>query len=245
MCCFSRPVISVASTKIFARASDAGRQYLVYSMDIEADEVLAMVLPIPVAQPAKEDAVHFIDMQAYPRFFRDLDSGFPSPPVADLAPEGIKSRGRETLEVHDVGDFVASFVPTRNDFSRLDEQFRLADNVWDKLPKYRTYGFAVFQLKPGRQSVQPMAFEFPRADPNRLFFPTVHIHDGRVHRDAEFDHALYAQKAGRENFTMWEESERLAGTFMEIENCKGLIKPDSHCYKKELHGMLKNDDTWA
>jgi hypothetical protein len=39
----------------------------------------------------------------------------------------------------------------------------------------------------------PMAFEFPCREPGLLYFPTVHIHDGHVHRSAQFDHELYCQ----------------------------------------------------
>ena len=104
----------------------------------------------------------------------------------------------------EVGSFVASFVPTVKDFSRLDEQFRLPDGTWDKLPAYKDYGFAVFKLKKGEQKVHPMAFEFPRADKTRLFFPTVHIHDGKVHDQAGFDHVLYCQ--GVDTRMRWRES---------------------------------------
>jgi hypothetical protein len=34
----------------------------------------------------------------------------------------------------------------------------------------------------------------------------VHIHDGDVHQEAEFDHVLYCQRMGQENLSHWEES---------------------------------------
>ena len=51
------------------------------------------------------------------------------------------------LRVHDVGLFEASFVPTLADFERLDPRFRLSPGVWEQLPQYRDWGFAVFKLK--------------------------------------------------------------------------------------------------
>ena len=47
-----------------------------------------------------------------------------------------------------------------------------------------------------------MAFSFPRHDPDRLFFPTVHIHDGHVYSVAQFDHSLYYQPddSGQSNY---------------------------------------------
>ena len=69
MCVFSGSVERVADTRIFARHR-AGRQVLVYEMTYAASSDLAMVLPLPVPQPAADDAVRFIALDGYPRFFR-------------------------------------------------------------------------------------------------------------------------------------------------------------------------------
>jgi hypothetical protein len=244
MCCFSRPVKLVADTSIFARGSKEGRQFLVYSMQLSAAEDLAMILPIPVPSESKEDAVRFINLEKYPSFFTDLRAGFPIPEAA-LATRnsGPKAAGLK-LKVIEVGSFEASFVPTVKDFARLDERFRLPEGVWDKLPQYKDYGFAVFKLKKGAARIHPMAFEFPRARPDQLFFPTVHIHDGKVHERAKFDHALYCQRAGNDNLqiTEWQESLQPAGLFMNLKNAQGLLEPDEHCYLKELRGQHRNED---
>jgi hypothetical protein len=248
MCCFSQPVISVSATNIFARASSKGRQFLVYSMSIKAKSNLAMILPLPVKTPAGEKDVEFIDLKGYPDFFADLHSGFlpPPPTLSASRGEAIPSDSSAKLEVVKVGDFEASFVPAAKDFSRLDERFRLPTDTWKKLPGYQTYGFAVFKLKPGAMTIHPMAFSFPRRDATTLFFPTVHIHDGKVHEKADFDHALYCQPHGDEHLSLgrdWAESAKLAGSFMRMEQAKGLIEAKQHCYKRELHGRLANRDT--
>jgi hypothetical protein len=246
MCCFSRKVQSVSATNIFARPAENGRQLLAYSMTLKAKEDLAMVLPLPVQAGSGEKAVTFINLKNYAGFFTDLRSGFPMP---ILNSKSLASRGdapaKLKLEVIQVGDFEASYVPTANDFSRLDERFRLPPGTWDKLPAYRDYGFAVFKLKPGSATIHPMAFSFPRADRSLLFFPTVHIHDGKVHPTAKFDHALYCQTGPEEELalTSWIESNRPAGTFMKTDEAKGLIDGERHCYMKELHGDLPNRDT--
>ena len=49
MCMFTRPVVSVADTRIFARLTGNGTQLLVYEMSYAAAGDLAMVLPLPVA----------------------------------------------------------------------------------------------------------------------------------------------------------------------------------------------------
>jgi hypothetical protein len=55
----------VANTRIFARSCAADHQVLVYSMTIDADSELAMILPLPIKPGALELDVHFIDMSAY------------------------------------------------------------------------------------------------------------------------------------------------------------------------------------
>ena len=248
MCCFSQPVKSVSATNIFARAGEGARQYLVYSMAIKAMQDLAMILPLPVETGAGEHAVEFIELKDYPEFFAELKSGFPEPRDKghwQLFQSGAISASRTKLEVVEVGDFEASFVPTIKDFARLDERFRLPMGVWDKLPAYQTYGFAVFKLKPGELTIHPMAFSFPRRDAKTLFFPTVHIHDGKVHSRAGFDHALYCQPLENQHLELggWRESNSHANSFMRVNQSKGVVQADQHCYLKEMHGRLANRDT--
>ena len=240
MCCFSGHVKEVADTSIFARASSGGRQFLVYSMRVDADEAMAMILPIPVPVGAAEDAVRFIDLEDYPELFEEMRSGYPVPPLTRAQGYAVRAL---ILEVVEVGSFVASFVPSIADFGRLDARFRLPAEVWDDLPMYEDFGFAVFQLKQGNQKVHPMAFEFPRADPQQLFFPTVHIHDGIVHPVADFDHALYCQRSGGEDVTAWEETADPAEAFMpNLARAQGIVDPAERCYRKTLHGAFKNED---
>jgi hypothetical protein len=244
MCCFSRPVDRVANTNIFARSSKDGRQFLVYSMTLSAKEDLAMILPIPVPKESKEDAVHFINLEEYPNFFADMLKGFPPPPAARSLGKVNSADAKAALPVVEVGSFEASFVPSVKDFDRLDERFRLPTEVWDKLPMYKDYGFTVFKLKKGAKTIHPMAFEFPRAKPEKLFFPTVHIHDGKVHGTAMFDHLLFCQRSETETdpILRWEESTQPARFFMKVDKSKGLLDPDGHCYKFGIHGRQKNED---
>src|SRR5580698_6782574 len=213
MCCFSLPVKSVSETRIFARPAAEGRQFLAYSMTIEAAQELAMVLPLPVKPESGEHVVNFINLKEYENFFDDLESGFPKPPPPPSERATFTSLGpvpatAAILDVMQVGDFEASFVPRVKDFARLDKRFRLPAGTWEKLPAYRDYGFAVFKLKSGKLRVHPMAFAFPRRDADTLFFPTVHIHDGHVHNKADFDHVLYAQPSGETQLRLdeWTES---------------------------------------
>jgi hypothetical protein len=265
MCCFSQPVELVSNTNIFARSAN-GRQYLVYSMSYAAAAELAMVLPLPVPPNSAEDAVKFINLERYPEFFADMLGGFPFQ-TGSWATEAVRAVPPKLL-VHDVGEFEASFVPRIDEFRRLDERFRIPPDVWDRLPAYHDYGFAVFKLKASRspwlasarrllfgstpaegsrnpRSVHPMAFTFPRRVPELLYFPTVHVHDRDVHSDAAFDHTLYCQPdAAMDDYLEdWEQSDKRASQFIDVRRAEGIVDPDQCCWRLGLGGLRQNKDT--
>jgi hypothetical protein len=244
MCCFSRPVDLVANTNIFARAGKDGRQFLVYSMTLSAKDDLAMILPIPTPKDAKEDDLKFINLEKYADFFKDMLAGFPVPKPPRGGDKDKSDDKSNTLKVVEVGSYEASFVPQIKDFTKLDERFRLPTDVWEKLPQYKESGFAVFKLKKGASKVHPMAFDFPRANAKKLYFPTVHIHDGKVHEKADFDHWLFCQvgEGAATDILKWEESPQPAGLFMKIDKAEGLLLKDAHCYRLRMKGELKNED---
>ena len=247
MCCFSGHVDRVADTHIFARSAGNGRQLLVYAMTIATKNDVAMILPLPVPPSPPEDAVRFIDLKDYPDFFKDLKLGFPEPVSRGLVgakSEAPRPMAAAPLKVVEVGSFEASFVPTVKDFGRLDARFRLPDKTWESLPAYKDYGFAVFKLKKEASTVHPMAFDFPRADPAKVFFPTIHIHDGKAHATADFDHALYAQGRDGEthDFMSWQESFAPAGRFMDMRRAKGVVDAERHVHLKRMAGRRKNED---
>jgi hypothetical protein len=260
MCCFSGPVASVRNTRIFARLGGGGTQLLAYQMEYssKADEN-AMILPLPVRTPATEASVRFIDLGGYPGFFADLESGFPVRPPLTFA----RSKGLETvtasaaphLAVQEVGDYVASFVPSMKDFERLDPRFRISADTWAKLPGYADYGFAVFQLKSREGRPHPMAFELTSRLDGQVYFPTVHIHDGEVHDKESFDHALYLQEAAFDAVvgdyedhdatdvaTGFVRSDRAAGEIVKMGLAQGLVDGALLVHKRELKGSLPNED---
>lgn len=261
MCIFSGQVQHVGGTKIFARLkpdpANGTSQYLVYSMSVSTATDVAMILPLPVSTHA-EDAVQFIALDGYPEFFEDMQKGFPRIPTKGHAHRGIAlSVGAPAvLEVHEVGDFVASFVPRLADFGRIDARFRLPAGTWDQLPQYREWGFAVFQLKgtvslPGKSpgkghQIHPMAFRFPTKMAGALYFPTLHIHDGKVNEEAGFDHILYFQgEPFREFAEFYGVTESNAVSFMKVGKAKGIIQPDAMCFKRRIGGKQPNRDTIA
>ena len=233
---FAAPV-KVSDTRIFARL-DGGMQALAYQMRLATKSELAMVLPIPVARGAAEDAVEFVDLSEAPHVFDQLAMCFAVPAPQSKGPVS-RFQGAPALAVRSVGAFDAAFVPGVRDFARLDPRFRLPDEVWTALPRYADWGFAVFRLKPGDQRVHPMAFRFPTRDPARVFFPTVHVHDGEVHAEADFDHELYwqgEQGAGDERGAI------PASAIMESQS-RGLVRA-APVRRRIMRGRYANDDVW-
>jgi hypothetical protein len=136
MCCFSQPVSSVAGTRIFARGAMASHQWLAYQMTFSAAVDLAMILPLPVPQGTREDAVRFVNLEGLPDFFERLNEAFPDPPTRGLT-RGVgpvAAAAAPPLVVEQVGNYETSFVSSIRDFKRLDARFRLRDGTWDKLP---------------------------------------------------------------------------------------------------------------
>ncbi len=244
MCCFSQEVRHVAKTRIFARATSAVDQAIVYAMRFEAAGDLAMVLPIPTPQGAAEDAVRFVDLSGYASYFDDLEAGFP---IAGFGPSRAAApQPASLLLVHRVGAFEASFVPSATDFERLDPRFRLPRAILSALPGHEGSGFAVFKLRGGasEQDVHPMAFTFPRRDPRAVFFPTLHVHDGRVHPSAEFDHELYVQSSLQLPQPWWS-TMKPASRHVDLERARGLVDGDRALATLVIRGTHRNEDVWA
>jgi len=239
MCCFSRSV-EVSRTRIFARMGQDGRQVIAYQMQFESTAPVAMVLPLPTPPQSADDAVRFISLAGFPEMFDELSRIFQPP--ARNAPRGRGPQGGR-LAVHAVGDFIASFVPSLADFTRLDPQFRMPAGTLDRIPAIADWGFAVFQLgaTAGTAKPHPMAFEFPSRDAARLFFPTLHVHDGTVHPEATFDHALYAQ--GVDRLGAFKQSPYVVGPLV-ARRAPGILDANTKISRLELEGTHPNQDLW-
>lgn len=244
---FTRP-IRVSKTQIYARL-EGDTQLVAYGMNLRASVDVAMILPLPVRPGTDEDDVQFVDLSAAEDLFHLLHDAF-SPPMQTAARKGgfslpDLSLPRPRLVVRDVGAFEASFVPTVDDFDRLDPRFRLPPTVWSRLPVH-DFGFAVFKLRAtaGAAEVHPMAFRFPTRDPGRIFFPTLHVHDGKAHATARFDHALYYQRddgsvdSDHEQAWMHDRVTRAA------ERSAGFVRADLPLARAVLSGKRTNADTW-
>ena len=115
-----------------------------------------------------------------------------------------------------------------------------------------------------------MAFEFPTRDAARLFFPTVHVHDGSFHPMAHFDHSLYCQRddAHERLRDLWSElhpgegeraeaagvtpleswyrrSERNAGAELRCADSAGTLEPNARLHAIDVEGTHPNRDLWV
>jgi hypothetical protein len=255
MCCFSLASddsvlgrllpakVHVSSTNIFARMIAPGVQCLAYGMTIASKQDVAMILPLPVRPGGGPAAVRFVDLKGHRNMFRELAALFDvptnGPRMRSLALGGLRPK----LEVHKVGAFIASYVPTRDDFERLDPRFRVPEVLFDAVPEYDDYGFAVFQLAPGESTVHPMAFTFPTRTVDRLYFPCVHLHDGRWHKTAAFDHALYYQHP---KVTMLEATNEgdASSTVLPARDYAKLVDPSRPMLRREIRGTEVNADVF-
>lgn len=239
MCCFSGSIDKVSKTRIFAR-TQGSKQLLVYAMDLDTPEDLAMILPIPVAEGTQK--IDFLDLSKQNDFFEKVEALFPKNVMKGMT-RGLSfgADSKDLLEVHKVGAYDASFVPTVDDMDRLDERFTIKKAIWDELPEYANFGFAVFKLSKGNAERHPMGFWFQSRLSGSLFFPTVHIHDGTIPEEETFDHTLYAQSeggvAGR-----WRESNAATASLT-----KGLQNAlvEAVVYKKTIEGTCPNEDTYC
>lgn len=255
MCCFSmtpvgllgrllglgRAPLEVKGTRIFAR--HLGReQLLAYDLDLSVSRDVAMILPLPVAPGSGEAGLEFVDLSGYPEFFDDLGRwGFSEEMQGLPKSRSLMPSRQPRLVVHQVGSFEASYVPGLADMRRLDPRFRVPDDAWAGLPAVHDFGFAVFKLRRGRnQRIHPMALRFRTRDPGRLFFPTVHVHDGQAHPTAAFHHTLLFQGAEGP-----EVSDGPAGAYVRPERCAGLVDPAARVSRMRLHGERPNEDTWV
>jgi len=273
MCCFSRAVRSVSGTQIFARALAGDRQALVYAMRVALDEPLAMVLPLPVVPGSGDEAVRFVDLSGYPKFFEDVERAFPARErTASFGLQAARANAPAKLVVHAVGDFVASYVPSPADFTRLDERFRMPPNVFASHAELADYGFAVFQLAPHaltpappkrwfefwrsspggdaaapEQGVHPMALVFPSRRPRALYFPTLHVHDGaKVPARATYDHALFCQSSDPvlTKTMAWRATDDRLGAFVDAKRAHGLVDEAQLAYRSSIIGEVANRDHW-
>lgn len=228
MCIFAAAA-TVQVTKLFASMRD-GRQTLVYEAKIESATANAMILPVPIDRSAASMSIELLDLSGFPCFFDDLSHHFISPPAFAMGGE---------LDVFRVGSFEASIAMERGDLDRLSSRFVLADEIKKALAdRYPDHAFVVYQFAPGKVLMHPFAFSFASRYRDRLFYPTVHVHDGaHVAATAKFSHVFFAQGARLD--------QRYGNAFSRAPSFPpfvDLARPLDHGHR---HGEFANTDVFA
>jgi hypothetical protein len=95
-----------------------------------------------------------------------------------------------------------------------------------------------------------MVLEFPRRDPRQLFFPLVHVHNGRVDERAALDHRLYCQDVSAARLNRWppaehwgwETSDRPLAELVDLKRTAGVLRSDRPCHRVVVRGTYPNVD---
>jgi hypothetical protein len=148
MGCFSGD-LDARATKMFARLDGVGNQYIVYSVEYASATETAVIFPLPMA--LGDASVQFVSLEGYDDFFHDLASGFVTPTAGRWMQ--YRSDFGDGLSAPWVRAVDAVYVPTIDELRHLDASMRPADEIWEKLPHYRDFGFVVVKLPSTAVSV--------------------------------------------------------------------------------------------
>lgn len=165
MCIMASPVVSVTNTRIFAGSDPRlGRQVTVYAMAVQLQSRTgkgnAMILPVPIGTEGP-GSIELIDLTALPDFFMPLDELF-KPRTRSLS-KGVSRGMDDDLEVHKVGSYDVSIVPSVDDVKRLNRQvFEVSADTEHTLRSSYPVGFAflVAQLRESGE-FHPLAYTHP------------------------------------------------------------------------------------
>jgi len=248
MCMMTAPA-EVSDTSIYV-STDGAQQTVLYQMKMKAEKKIAMILPIPGVLTS------WVDTSKYPKFFEDLSSSFVP---ASRGGGGPIMLGSRALPVHKVGSYVATYVPTLDDFARVSPEFRLAPKL--NLAKYGYdapgWSFAVFAFDPecgGPEHAIGYRFQrgadFPDAD--ALFVPTLHVHDGERADDvAHYDHHIYCSHVGEygelDHYTKPDYDvvpESFQASRLRSNAAAEWFNPYKCCVRFTVKGNRPNSDTW-
>ncbi|AGF85058.1 hypothetical protein QJ854_gp724 [Moumouvirus goulette] len=233
MCIVADEVNNVSSTKIASfhvaykiENSDQviPAQLTIYAANIDSQtESNALILPIynPGNDYKKIIPLDFSEME---NFFDDLskiyDRWFPKPMTRSLTyTNGYKIEYDSLLEVHTVGDYKFSIMPSKIYFNKLDTK-QLNVNPMSKAAidaHTNDYSFIVYQFfNKGKIQVTPFGYICEAHSPNSMIIPTIHghphssggsklsgfeqinnftpienIHSTDFENEADYDHVIY------------------------------------------------------
>jgi hypothetical protein len=193
MCIILSQVDKVSNTKIYVSPDKENkRQLTIYSNEVATRTKNAMILPVP-----NPESIELVDLSKYPKFFEDCENCF-----YNLLTYSTRSFMAERayasaslLPVVQVGSYLASIVPSFDDFMRIDRSiFDVNNDLIPLLAKhYQTgFGFIICLLDEGKHMYHPFAYTHKLKENNRLFIPTRHYHPGEANQYADWDHVIYS-----------------------------------------------------
>lgn len=185
MCCISKPIVEVASTKLFCGVNqDKNRQFTVYSNTVNnQSKNNAMVLPVPYPESVK-----FHNLESYKTFFDDCQDCFKIPRNMtyglsfrnSYSFEGDTLSAQKKLEVVDVGSYQVSLAKNLKELKFVDKDvFELSKGLEETLTKHYNdpmFGFIICKLATGKENYHPFAYSHKMMG-NKVFIPTRHYHD--------------------------------------------------------------------
>lgn len=218
MCIISGDVSTVKNTKIFVGLQEGGqRQLTVYSNEVALENEPSGTMILPVPEPSD---VQFVDMTNHKDLFDKLDA-WPREKGGYLSLGGDRS-----LEVEEVGSYVASKVPNHSAFESLDkDKFRVKEEVLKYLKQTypKGYSFIAFALEPNK-SYHPFAYSHLAPKDGKMFIPTMHFHSHKKSKKrgdahADWNHEIYAANA-----TMDENTGKPIGDRRRMSKDEGVTK---------------------
>lgn len=193
MCIILSKVDKVSNTKIYVSPDKENkRQLTIYSNEVATKTKNAMILPVP-----NPESIELLDLSNYPKFFEDCENCFYNLPTLSMRSFNPHSAyaSASMLPVVRVGSYLASIVPSFDDFVRIDRTvFDVNDDLFPILAKnYKeNFGFIICLLEEGNHTYHPFAYTHLMKDKNRLFIPTRHYHPGGASSYADWDHVIYS-----------------------------------------------------
>lgn len=282
MCIFAKEVKQVSHTRILVAPTSNGRQLTIYENAVTKTRLKkgqhggnAMILPCPSFNGSK---VELVDLSKHPNLFNNLDKLFPKlkhnkPAYSGNAKAKSKAsdeEAEEELEVHNVGAYVVSIVPSIRDIIRLNKDvFTISISVEELLHRKYDTNFAfiicAFDITKGIDP-HPIGYVHDALSPTELFVPCKHEHGDGDTKTEHFDHTLFSigtiphEFGGRtpeEERTYLEEQAKNKGSGYYVQNPSSVIsdllptitplttilKLETPIIRRlELRGKYPNDD---
>jgi len=130
------------------------------------------------------DSILALDFSSYPNFFKDLKELYDEIfGINELRSKNFSQNSMSLdsyggkLAVHKVGDYKFSIMPSKNDFSKLDQsQLNVAPGALTSINVHSMdYSFLVCQFN-GSGTVSPFGYVSKRVPNDKMIIPTIHGH---------------------------------------------------------------------